>query len=96
VSSETVVTLLGRIKAKREPGEARDASSSARYAAHGRIMVPAVSEMRELGLSTGEIAETLRLVADLLHENKSIEQDIPLLDRLNAQDDRRQSKTNPT
>jgi hypothetical protein len=95
MSGDTVINIMGRLEAKREAGRAR-ASSSTSYAAHGKIMVPAVNQLRELGLSSAEIAKTLRLVADLLDGNQSVEPGASLLDRLNASDDERQFRTQPS
>jgi hypothetical protein len=95
MSGDKVINIVGRLEAKREAGRAC-ASSSASYAAHGKIMVPAVNQLRELGLSSVEIAKTLRLVADLLDGNKSLEPGASLLERLNASDDERQCRTQPS
>jgi hypothetical protein len=95
MSGDNVINIVGMLEAKRETGRAC-ASSSASYAAHGKIIVPAVIQLREWGLSSGEIAKTLRLVADLLDGNKSLEPGASLLDRLNASDDERQFRTQPS
>ena len=59
-------SLSDRLKAKAEDELIYSATMSAKSSAHGEILAPAVQKMRELGLSSTEIAKTLRFVADVL------------------------------
>jgi hypothetical protein len=65
MNDENVVSLADRLKAKRKEAKDFDALLSAKGEAHG-VLAPAVERMRELGFSSGDIAKTLRFVADVL------------------------------
>jgi hypothetical protein len=62
---EKVVSLTDRLKVKADEEAAFQRLLDAKSSAHS-MLAPAVAEMRKLGLSSKEIAKTLRFVADVL------------------------------
>jgi hypothetical protein len=61
-----VVKLSDRTKEKAEESAIALSKPDMKNKAQREVMIPAVTNMREMGLSTTDIATTLRFVADVL------------------------------